>query len=232
MSSITERPEERGQILVLFAVALSVLFLIAAMAFDVGMVVLERRDQQNAADAAALAGARYVLTSPNFNASCASAGGNAAASAACEVALANDFNNADADEDVFVRIPPVSGEFRGFPGFVQVDIKATRAPIFASIMGRDEWAVGSRAVAAYQPGVTYSFGMMALNETACKAIHISGSGTVNAAANMQANSDGSGCTSGPAYGFSRTGARRPQRHRARCHLSERQPEFRTRAAGR
>ena len=182
------------------------MFLIAALAFDVGMVLLERRDQQNAADAAALAGARYVLTSPNFNASCASAGGNAAATAACEVVLENDFDNATANEDVFVHIPPLDGEFAGFPGFVQVQIAATRAPIFAGIMGQSEWSVGSMAVAANQPGVTYTFGMLALSPDACKAIHISGTGTVNAAANVQSNSDGSGCGTGPAYGFSRTGA--------------------------
>ena len=206
MSSTTKRPEERGQILVLFAAALSVLFLVAAMAFDVGMVVLERRDQQNAADAAALAGARYVLGSPNFSGSCASAGGNAAANAACEVVLENDFDDATASEDVFVYIPPVDGEFAGFPGFVQVQIAATRAPIFAAIMGRNDWAVGSMAVAANQPGVTYSFGMLALNETQCKAIHISGTGTVNSAGNVQSNSDGSGCSTPPGYGFSRTGS--------------------------
>ena len=37
------------------------LLLVAALAFDVGMMLVERRDEQNAADAAALAGARYVL---------------------------------------------------------------------------------------------------------------------------------------------------------------------------
>ena len=73
-------------------------------------------------------------------------------------------------------------------------------------MGQTEWSVGSMAVAANQPGVTYTFGMLALNETACKAIHIAGTGTVNAAANVQSNSDGSGCGSGGAFGFSRTGA--------------------------
>jgi hypothetical protein len=204
--STTEHPRERGQVLTLFGIALAVMFLIAALAFDVGMVLLERRDQQNAADAAALAGARYVLASPNFNASCASAGGNAAANAACEVVLANDFDNATADEDVFVHIPPLDGEFAGFPGFVQVQIAATRAPIFAGIMGQADWSIGSMAVAANQPGVSYSFGMLALSPDACKAIHISGTGTVNAAANIQSNSDGSGCGSGDAYGFSRTGA--------------------------
>ena len=45
----------------LFAGGLVALLLMAALAFDVGMMLVERRDQQNAADAAALAGARYVL---------------------------------------------------------------------------------------------------------------------------------------------------------------------------
>jgi hypothetical protein len=206
LSSTTERPDERGQILVLFAGGLAILFVVAAIAFDVGMVLLERRDQQNAADAAALAGARYVRTSPNYDASCASAAGNPAATAACEVALANDFDNATANEDVFVRIPPVSGEFQGFPGFVQVQIAATREPIFASIMGQGDWAVGASAVAADQPGVSYTFGMLALSPEACKAIHISGTGTVNSAASVQSNSNGDGCGDGTYIGFSRTGA--------------------------
>ena len=55
----------------LFAGALAVLLIIAALAFDVGLMVLERRDQQNAADAAALAGARYVLASANETTDCA-----------------------------------------------------------------------------------------------------------------------------------------------------------------
>ena len=62
MSSTTDARRERGQILVLFAGAIVVLLIVAALAFDVGMILVERRDQQNAADAAALAGARYVLT--------------------------------------------------------------------------------------------------------------------------------------------------------------------------
>ncbi len=48
---------ERGQVLVLFAGGIVALLLVAALAFDVGMMLLERRDEQNAADAAALAAA-------------------------------------------------------------------------------------------------------------------------------------------------------------------------------
>ena len=181
------------------------IFLIAALAFDVGMTLLERRNEQNAADAAALAGARYVRTAANFNGSCAAPGGNAAVIAACNMALANNFDDAAADENVFVRIPPVSGEFRALPGHVQVDINATRPSIFAGIIGRLSWGVGATAVAANQPGVHYSFGMLALDPTACKAIQISGTGTVNSASSVQSDSDGSGCGSPPLIGLSRTG---------------------------
>jgi Flp pilus assembly protein TadG len=56
LSSTTDRARERGQVLVLFAGGLVALLIVAALAFDVGMMLVERRDQQNAADAAALAG--------------------------------------------------------------------------------------------------------------------------------------------------------------------------------
>jgi hypothetical protein len=204
LSSTIERPE-RGQVLVLFAGALVVLFLIAALAFDVGMTFLERRDEQNAADAAALGGARYVLTSANFHGSCAGAAGNAAATAACEVALANDYDNADANENVLVDIPPIDGVYRGFPGFIEVRVDATRPSIFAGVMGRRDWQVAVKSVAANQPGVNYPFGMLALSPDACKAILISGTGIVNADSNVQSNSNGSLCGGGGTIGLSRTG---------------------------
>ena len=50
---------ERGQILVIFAGGFLMICLIAALVFDVGQNLLDRRTEQNAADAAALAGARY-----------------------------------------------------------------------------------------------------------------------------------------------------------------------------
>lgn len=181
------------------------MFLIAALAFDVGMTLLERRDQQNAADAAALAGARFVTTSANYSGTCAGGGGNAAVAAACAIALANEFDNAAADENVYVYIPAQAGPYRGFPGFVEVRIESTRSAIFAGVIGRSSWGIGARAVAANQQGITYSFGMLALSPDECKAIHISGTGTVNAASNVQSNSTGAGCGDGSNIGLSRTG---------------------------
>jgi len=56
-SQVGTRRAERGQALIMFALAAGVLFGFVAMAIDVGMILHERRVLQNAADAAALAGA-------------------------------------------------------------------------------------------------------------------------------------------------------------------------------
>jgi Flp pilus assembly protein TadG len=55
---------ESGQALILAAAAMVVILGMAAMAIDVGMFLQEKRDLQNAADAAALAGAQDLPTSP------------------------------------------------------------------------------------------------------------------------------------------------------------------------
>ncbi|HEX5014260.1 MAG TPA: pilus assembly protein TadG-related protein [Candidatus Limnocylindrales bacterium] len=51
----------KGQVLVLFALGITVLFGAAGLAFDVGRFLSERRFLQNAADAAALAGANALI---------------------------------------------------------------------------------------------------------------------------------------------------------------------------
>jgi hypothetical protein len=182
--------------------------LIAALAFDVGMVLLERRDQQNAADAGALAGARYVLASANFNGVCPDSGltGNQAVDAACAVTRLNGFDRgADASETVRVYIPPQHGRYRGFAGFIEVEIASTRPSIFAGVIGRTAWPVGSLGVATPGQNLSFSFGMMALDQTQCKAIQVSGTGVINSYGTIQSNSNGSECTSGGPVSFSRTG---------------------------
>src|SRR6188474_3004496 len=51
----------RGQVLVIFALAITVLFAAAGLAFDVGRFYSERRFLQNSADAAALAAANALI---------------------------------------------------------------------------------------------------------------------------------------------------------------------------
>ena len=58
------RRAERGQVLIMFALAAGVLFGFAAMAVDVGLILHQRRELQNTADAAALAGAIELPDNP------------------------------------------------------------------------------------------------------------------------------------------------------------------------
>jgi hypothetical protein len=196
LSSTTDRRgrrRERGQILVLFAGGIVALLIIAAAAFDVGMMLVERRAEQNAADAAALAGARYVVTDPA-----------AAEAAARRIAKANGFDDADPNEVVTVHIPPIHGRYVGFDGFIEVEIEGTRSSIFGGIIGRSEWPIGVMAVATNRQDLTFPFSMLALNPTMCKAIQVSGTGLIQAFANIQSNSSGADCVGAP-IGFSRTG---------------------------
>jgi uncharacterized membrane protein len=54
------RREERGLALVIFALMLFSLLMITALVVDLGAVYAHRRNDQNAADAAALAGAQEL----------------------------------------------------------------------------------------------------------------------------------------------------------------------------
>jgi hypothetical protein len=172
------------------------LLIVAALAFDVGMMLVERRDQQNAADAAALAGARYVLTDET-----------AAEAAARRIAVENGFDDADPDEVVNIYIPPIHGRYVGLPGFIEVQIEGTRPSIFGGVIGRAAWPVGAFAVATNKQDLSFPFSMIALDPTACKAIAVSGTGEVNAVGTIQSNSSGSDCggTEDNWISFSRTG---------------------------
>lgn len=178
----------------MFAGGLIALLVIAALAFDVGMMLVERRDQQNAADSAALAGARFVLTDET-----------AARAAARQLGIDNGFDDADANEIVNIYIPAIHGRYAGLPGFIEVQIEATRPSIFGGIIGKAAWPVGAFAVATNDNNLSFPFSMIALNETACKAIHVSGGGVVEAYANIQSNSTGADCPPPSAISFSRTG---------------------------
>jgi hypothetical protein len=193
LSSTTSDRGDRGQVLVLFAGALLTILIVAALAFDVGMMLVERRDQQDAADAAALAGARYVLDDVAQ-----------ARTAAADIARTNGFDDADANETVTIHIPAIHGRYAGIPGFIEVDISANRSSIFGGVIGRAVWPVGVFAVATNSQDLTFPFGMLALDPTECRAIDVSGGGVVESQATIQANSSGAECTGAP-YGFARTG---------------------------
>ena len=54
------RRDERGQVLALFVISLTVIVLAVGLVIDGGTALLQRRASQNASDFAALAGARVI----------------------------------------------------------------------------------------------------------------------------------------------------------------------------
>jgi len=176
-SRLLSSTTERGQALAVFTVSLTAVVMAAALAFDGGQVMLERRDQQNAADAAAIAASRYVRNDVN-----------AARAAAINIATANGYTHGLNSQSVVINIPPASGPNANIAGFVEVAISNSRPSLFAGVMGLVSMDVAARAVATEITGAGGNFTIMALDETGCDAVLVSGNGSMVAHGNIQVNS--------------------------------------------
>jgi hypothetical protein len=173
---------EGGQALAAFALILTTLLAGAALAFDAGAMILERRAQQNAADAAAIAGARYVDTDTAK-----------ARSAAAQIAAANGFVDGQNGTRLNVSTPPVTGPFGGREDYIEVEIASTRPSIFAGVIGLASSSVSVRAVATNADSGGGPFSILALDPSVCDAMIVSGNGSLVAYGNIQVNSN---CTNG------------------------------------
>ena len=74
-----DRPRERGQMLALFAICLVAIIAMTGLVIDGGMTMVQRREQQNVADAAAMAGAYSFANTSNATTAAGQAQANAAA---------------------------------------------------------------------------------------------------------------------------------------------------------
>jgi hypothetical protein len=164
-------------VLIIFAVSLVIIMGIAALVFDGGKMLLDRRTQQNAADAAALAGARFL---PDDTA--------AARDAAMMVAAANGFTHGVDGRTVAIHIPPLTGEHAGADGHIEVRIGSSDDPIFAGIWGVTQLDVAARAVAKNQTGVRGEFAVLGLDESGCNAFVVEGQGELISNGDIQVNS--------------------------------------------
>jgi len=179
LSSTTEpRRGERGQILVIFAGGLILILSIAALVFDVGQNLLDRRTEQNVSDASSLAGARYVFGATYvYHGGCATAPNTMpAVNAACAVAVESGYVDGQGGRTVRVDMPPIApSTFSGLPGHIEVTIGTTRPSFFAGILGVTNQNTGAMGVATNKSDIALPYSLLALDPTDCGASFISGS---------------------------------------------------------
>jgi Putative Flp pilus-assembly TadE/G-like len=179
LSSTTDRRRsERGQILVVFAGGLVVLCVVAALVFDVGQNLLDRRSEQDASDAAALAAARYVSgASYTFHGGCSVPHvGLQAIEAACDVAVEHGYVDGVDSRTVRVDLPPVAPSTKaGLPEHVEVTIGLTRPSFFTGLIGQYQQQTGAMGVAKNGPDISLPYSLLALNPHDCGANKITGS---------------------------------------------------------
>jgi hypothetical protein len=170
-------------VLVIFGFGLVGILAIAALVFDVGQNLFERRKQQDAVDASALAGARFMTTtacrlSPSV-ANCSSA-----AAAAMELAQQHGY----AASQITINIPPeASSQFAGQAGHIQVAISSDRGSYFAAVLGLPNFRIATAAVAANRDRYPLPYSLLSLNSgggAGCKAGHITGNGDVTIEGNV------------------------------------------------
>ena len=126
---------ERGQALIVIALALVGLIGIAGLVIDGGNAFQDRQGAQNAADAAALASAHARVTGGNM------------VDAAMASAAKNGYNNDGVQNIISLYTPPKDGPHAGDLEYIQVIIRSTVTTYFMRVIGRSEIVNEVQAVA-------------------------------------------------------------------------------------
>jgi hypothetical protein len=154
-------------------VCLAVIIGIVALGMDGGRMMEERRHDQTAADAAALAAASDLYfnwwqnhgTDPDAS----------ARAAALASAAANGYANDGTTSDVTVNIPPTSGAFAGKAEYIEVIVQSRLQASFSAIFTRDALPVRGRAVARGRPS---NVGLLLLQGSGSNSLTATGNAQV------------------------------------------------------
>ncbi len=117
---------ERGQALIVVALALVGLFGMVALVIDGGNAFQDRQRAQNAVDSAALAGAYARIKGGNL------------VDAALAAAAENGYNNDGVNNLVSLYTPPQDGPHAGDIEYIQVIITSYVKTYFAKVIGRQQ----------------------------------------------------------------------------------------------
>ncbi|MFQ5859702.1 MAG: pilus assembly protein TadG-related protein [Anaerolineae bacterium] len=130
---------ESGQMMVLLVLLFVAALGLTALVIDVGIFLVEKRDIQNTADAAALAGAQELPSSP------------LAVAAAVEWAEKNGFVDGVEGTTVQVVTP-----YNGDPWSIQVTVTSQESFMFGRVLGKELVTVQARAVAGRETSAGYA----------------------------------------------------------------------------
>lgn len=195
---------ERGQALILIALAAIGLFAIAGLAIDGSAKYSDRRHAQNAADTAALAGGLVktnLLTANQTDQVCSTAATPPYSSfcqqiidAAWASASANGYDGM-LSNDVEVYSPPISGAYAGKMPYVQVVINSNQNTYFARVIGINQMHNNVKAVAFSGKGGSLGYGasVVAMNPNPnCSSGSGSGGGSFDVGGNGEIHLTGGG----------------------------------------
>ena len=177
-----DRRGERGQIVAIFALSLVVVITMAGLVIDGGFTFVQRRDQQNVVDAAALAAA-YAYGNASASSSDATKTG-AARSAALAIAGVNGYTQGTGGVNVTVTWDAPGGAGRHFT----VTIVKPHRNYFAGIVGMPTWDVATTATSeAGRPNAALGAMPIIVNE---KAFVTNGAGPSHPFTYVQAGDTG------------------------------------------
>jgi Putative Flp pilus-assembly TadE/G-like len=180
-----------GQILIMTAAAMIVLILIAALVIDVGFSWMLRRQEQNAADPAALAAARFV-SEPDPVTGVQTFDSTQGFAAACTYALNNgifDPSNTGCDPSLDpssaslqVIWPPNASagpKYMGDHGYVQVVISKRHDNFFGVILGQRFATVTTQAIAARKKSSADTATIRVQDASDCASMKVHGNAYVH-----------------------------------------------------
>jgi hypothetical protein len=165
-------------VLLVTAFVLVVLLAVGALVVDLGFSWMLRRQEQNAADAAALAAARHIddITGATFDSVLGEA-------AACDYAQQNGFFTDDtgcaaalAAGELQVNFPPdgTADNYAGDSGKVQVIISQRRDTFFGVVIGQPTATVTTQAVASRERGENTTNSLHLLDPAGCASLWLNG----------------------------------------------------------
>jgi hypothetical protein len=153
MHSPTTIRRDRGQVLAIFALALVAIVAMTGLVIDGGSTFVQRRDMQNVADAAAMAGAYDYVNNTSDSAATAAAKANAAA---------NGFTEGVDGVVIDVAITHLTGGTT-----VEVSIGKPHENHFAGVVGLSSWDVSTTATSITgAPNTAYGAAPLIFNDDA------------------------------------------------------------------